>query len=41
MIFNGKQFEIFKPINQKSSQRMENKTKEPQDPEGKIWTWTM
>ena len=41
MIFNGKQFEIFEPNNQKSSQRMENKTKEPQDPEGKIWTWTM
>ena len=25
----------------KSSHRMENKTKEPRDPEGKNWTWTM
>ena len=25
----------------KSSHRMENKTKEPQEPEGKNWTWTM
>ena len=24
-----------------SSHRMENKTKEPQDPEGKNWTWAM
>ena len=25
----------------KSSHRMENKTKEPRNPEGKNWTWTM
>ena len=40
--FKVEQFEIFKPKkNEKSSHRMENKTKEPQDPEGKNWTWTM
>ena len=35
--FNGEQFENFKPKKtKKSSHRMENKTKEPQDTEGKI-----
>ena len=33
--FNGEQFEIFKPKNKKSSHRLENKTKESQDPESK------
>ena len=34
--FNGEQFENFKPKKtKKSSHRMENKTKEPQDTEGK------
>ena len=37
-----KQFEIFKPKKtKKSSHRIENKTKEPRDPKGKNWTWTM
>ena len=37
-----KQFEKFKPKKtKKSSHRMANKTKEPRDPEGKNWTWTM
>ena len=40
--FNGEQFENFEPKKtKKSSHRMENKTKEQQDPEGKNWTWTM
>ena len=42
MSFNGKQFEKFKPKKtEKSSDPMKNKTKEPQDPRGKTWTWTM
>ena len=38
-----KQFENFKrkKNQKKSSHRMENRTKEPRDPEGKNWTWTM
>ena len=40
-VLTGKQFEHFKTKNiKKSSVRMENKTKEPQDPKGKNWTWT-
>ena len=39
--FNGEQFEIFKPKTKYSSHRLEKKEKEPQDPGGKNWTWTM
>ena len=39
--FNGEQFEIFKPKKTRNSNHlMESKTKEPQDPERKNWTWT-
>ena len=38
---NGEQFEVLNQKTKKSSHRMENKTNEPQDPEGKNWTWTM
>ena len=42
MSFNGEKFEIFKPKKtKKSSYRMENKIKEPQDSGGKNWTRTM
>ena len=42
MSFNGETFWRFQTKKIKSSTLpMENKTKEPQDPKGKNWTWTM
>ena len=37
----GNSLKFLKQKTKKSSHCMENKTKEPQDPEGKNWTWTM
>ena len=39
--FNGEQFEIFKLKNQKVQSSYGEQNKEPQDPRGKNWTWTM
>ena len=42
MSFNGETVWSFKPKKpKKSSHRIENKTKEPQEPKGKNWTWTI
>ena len=42
IIFNGETVWRIQTKNfKKSTPPMENKTKEPQDPKGKNWTWTM
>ena len=40
-VLTGKQFEDSRQKYKNSTLPIENKTKEPQDPEGKNWTWNM